>query len=51
MSEFPGGRRLALDVHGRHLARTALSVLADVAPEHEPAATRTALGITGGGQS
>jgi DNA-binding GntR family transcriptional regulator len=27
----------------RHLARTALSVMADVAPEHEPAATRTAL--------
>ncbi|GAA3785294.1 GntR family transcriptional regulator [Streptomyces phyllanthi] len=35
----------------RHLARTALSVLADVAPEYEPAATRTALGIAGNGQS
>lgn len=31
----------------RHLARTALSVLADVAPEYEPRATRTALGIAG----
>lgn len=38
-------------VISRHLARTALSVLADVAPEYEPRATRTALGITGGGQS
>jgi DNA-binding GntR family transcriptional regulator len=34
----------------RHLARTSLSVLADVAPEYEPAATRTALGIAGNGQ-
>ena len=34
----------------RHLARTALSVLADVAPEYEPAATRTVLGIAGNGQ-
>ncbi|MBR8640236.1 GntR family transcriptional regulator [Streptomyces tuirus] len=35
----------------RHLARTALSVLADVAPEYEPTATRTALGVAGNGQS
>jgi DNA-binding GntR family transcriptional regulator len=33
----------------RHLARTALSVLAEVAPEYEPAATRTALAITNDG--
>jgi DNA-binding GntR family transcriptional regulator len=41
----------AARVIARHLARTALSVLADVAPEYEPAATRTALGIAGNGQS
>jgi hypothetical protein len=29
--------------------RTALSVLADIAPEHEAAAVRTALGITSEG--
>ncbi|GCB43960.1 gntR family transcriptional regulator [Streptomyces sp. NL15-2K] len=34
-----------------HLARTALGVLAEAAPEYEPAATRTALGIAGGSQS
>lgn len=34
-----------------HLARTALSVPADVAPEYEPVATRAALGIAGGGQA
>lgn len=38
-------------VIARHLARTALSVMADVAPEYEPAATRTALGIVNSGQS
>lgn len=38
-------------VIARHLARTALNVLADVAPECEPTATRTALGIAGGGRS
>ncbi len=38
-------------VISRHLARTALSVLADIAPEYEPKATRTALGITGSAQS
>lgn len=38
-------------VSARHLARTALSVLADIAPEYEPAATRTALAITSGGLS
>ncbi|WP_260859489.1 hypothetical protein [Streptomyces cupreus] len=32
-------------------ACTALSVLADIAPEYEPAATRTALRIAGNGQS
>ncbi len=32
-----------------HLARTALSVMADVAPEYEPATTRSALRIAGGG--
>lgn len=41
----------AAHVVARHLARTALSVLAEAAPEYEPAATRTALGIVGGGQS
>lgn len=41
----------AARVIARHLARTALSVLADVAPEYEPAATRTALGIVATGQS
>ncbi|WP_308406671.1 GntR family transcriptional regulator [Streptomyces sp. AC555_RSS877] len=41
----------AASVIARHLARTALSVLADIAPEYEPMATRTALGIAGGGQS
>lgn len=38
-------------VIARHLAPTALSVLADVAPEYEPTATRTAQGIAGGGRS
>jgi DNA-binding GntR family transcriptional regulator len=38
-------------VIARHLARTALSVLADIAPEYEPAAVRTALGITSEGSS
>ncbi|MBV1942565.1 alpha/beta fold hydrolase [Streptomyces sp. BV286] len=37
-------------VIARRLARTVLSVLADVAPEYEPTVTRTALGIAGGGQ-
>lgn len=41
----------AARVVARHLARTALNVLADVAPEYEPPATRTALGIAGNGQS
>ncbi|MFF5979277.1 GntR family transcriptional regulator [Streptomyces olindensis] len=41
----------AARVVARHLARTALSVLADIAPEYEPAATRTALGIAGNGQA
>ncbi|QYX75228.1 GntR family transcriptional regulator [Streptomyces akebiae] len=41
----------AARVVARHLARTALSVLADIAPEYEPAATRTALGIAANGQS
>ncbi|MGA5200492.1 GntR family transcriptional regulator [Streptomyces variegatus] len=41
----------AARVVARHLARTALSVLADIAPEYEPVATRTALGIAGNGQS
>ncbi|WP_371583624.1 GntR family transcriptional regulator [Streptomyces sp. NBC_01314] len=41
----------AARVIARHLARTALNVLADIAPEYEPAATRTALGIAGNGQS
>ncbi|MCX4767303.1 GntR family transcriptional regulator [Streptomyces sp. NBC_01275] len=34
-----------------HLARTALSVLADVAPEYEPVTTRTALRLVGAGQA
>jgi hypothetical protein len=38
-------------VIARHLARTALSVLADIAPEYEPTATRTALQIAGNGQA
>jgi hypothetical protein len=41
----------AARVVARHPARTALSVPADIAPEYEPAATRTALGIAGNGQS
>ncbi|MER5436606.1 GntR family transcriptional regulator [Streptomyces sp. NPDC002588] len=41
----------AARVIARHLARTALNVLADIAPEYEPAATRTALGIVGNGQA
>ncbi|MPY59317.1 GntR family transcriptional regulator [Streptomyces spongiae] len=41
----------AARVVARHLARTALSVLADIAPEYEPTATRTALGIAGNGQA
>ncbi|MFD5947643.1 GntR family transcriptional regulator [Streptomyces collinus] len=41
----------AARVVARHLARTALNVLADVAPEYEPAATRAALGIAGNGRS
>jgi DNA-binding GntR family transcriptional regulator len=41
----------AASVIARHLARTALNLLADVAPEYEPVATRTALGITGGGHA
>lgn len=40
----------AARVVARHLARTALSVLADVAPEYEPSATRTALRMAGSGQ-
>ncbi|WP_329237863.1 GntR family transcriptional regulator [Streptomyces canus] len=40
----------AVRVISRHLARTALNVLADIAPEYEPAATRTALGIAANGQ-
>jgi DNA-binding GntR family transcriptional regulator len=40
----------AAHVIARHLARTALSVLADVAPEYEPSTTLTALGIAGNGQ-
>ncbi|WP_435283513.1 GntR family transcriptional regulator [Streptomyces koelreuteriae] len=40
----------AAHVIARHLARTALSVLADVAPEYEPSSTRTALQIAGNGQ-
>ncbi|MFI8893507.1 GntR family transcriptional regulator [Streptomyces paradoxus] len=40
----------AARVVARHLARTALNVLADVAPEYEPAVTRAALGIAGNGQ-
>jgi DNA-binding GntR family transcriptional regulator len=46
-----GSSAEAASVIARHLARTALSVLADVAPEYEPTATRTALGIAGGGLS
>lgn len=38
----------ARQVVARHLARTALSVMADVAPEHEPTATRSALRIVAG---
>jgi hypothetical protein len=34
-----------------HLARTALSVMADVAPEYEPVTTRSALRLVGGGQA
>ncbi|MFF3663837.1 GntR family transcriptional regulator [Streptomyces olivochromogenes] len=34
-----------------HLARTALSVMADVAPEYEPVTTRSALRIVSGGQA
>ncbi|MFF0156938.1 GntR family transcriptional regulator [Streptomyces sp. NPDC005263] len=41
----------AVRVIAHHLARTALNVLADIAPEYEPVATRTALGIAGNGQS
>jgi DNA-binding GntR family transcriptional regulator len=41
----------AARVIARHLARTALSVLADIAPEYEPTATRTALQIAGNGQA
>jgi DNA-binding GntR family transcriptional regulator len=41
----------AARVIARHLARTALNVLADLAPEYEPAATRTALGIAGNAHS
>jgi DNA-binding GntR family transcriptional regulator len=40
---------VAARVVARHLARTSLNVLADIAPEYEPAATRTALGIAGNG--
>ncbi len=40
----------AARVVARHLARTALNVLADIAPEYEPEATRTALGMAGNGQ-
>jgi DNA-binding GntR family transcriptional regulator len=38
----------AMRVIARHLARTALSAMADVAPEREPTATRTALQIATG---
>lgn len=34
-------------VIARHLARTALTVMADIAPEREPVTTRTALQMTG----
>lgn len=34
----------------RHLAHTALSVMADMAPEHDPTATRTALRMAGNSQ-
>ena len=40
----------AARVVARHLARTALSVLAEAAPEYEPAVARTALGIADNGQ-
>jgi len=35
----------------RHLARTALSVLADIAPEYDPVTTRAALSMATGGQA
>ena len=35
----------------RHLARTALSVLADIAPEYDPVTTRAALSMATGGPS
>ncbi len=36
---------------GRHLARTALTVLAIVAPEHDAAAIRTAVSLIGAGMA
>ncbi|MGW1786674.1 GntR family transcriptional regulator [Streptomyces sp. NPDC002143] len=46
-----GDEGAAARVIAGHLARTALSVLADVAPEYEPVTTRSALKIAGGGQA
>ncbi|MFJ6893207.1 GntR family transcriptional regulator [Streptomyces hokutonensis] len=46
-----GDEAEAARVVAGHLARTALSVLADVAPEYDPVTTRSALRIVGGGKA
>jgi DNA-binding GntR family transcriptional regulator len=38
----------AMEQLARHLARTALTVITQVAPEYEPVAVRTALGLVTG---
>jgi DNA-binding GntR family transcriptional regulator len=43
-----GDQAEATHLIARHLARTALNVLADVAPEHDPVTIRTALRTAGG---
>jgi DNA-binding GntR family transcriptional regulator len=44
-----GNRELAAQRLARHLARTALSVLANLAPEYDPVAIRTALQLAQAG--
>jgi DNA-binding GntR family transcriptional regulator len=42
---WEGNREEAVQLYARHLARTALTVLAHMAPEYEPVAVRTALAL------
>jgi DNA-binding GntR family transcriptional regulator len=44
-------REEAVQLYARHLARTALTALAHMAPEYEPVAVRTALALAHGGSA